>query len=140
MFTSGLISGLALCLLLAGGMALAEREQARTAAVKPQAGELAGTTFYHNAHALLVGINQYPHLKRERWLTAAERDATDMARLLVRSYGFLPENVTVLLGPQATQNAINRALAALADETTVPKDDAVRAQVPALQTRPQQAP
>ncbi|MCW3095928.1 MAG: polysaccharide deacetylase, partial [Chthonomonadaceae bacterium] len=62
---------------------------------------------------------------KEKWLDFADQDATDLRDILVRSYGFLPENVTVLLNEQATKKGIEDALSALADEEKVKLDDRV---------------
>ncbi|MCW3054373.1 MAG: hypothetical protein JWN14_3543, partial [Chthonomonadales bacterium] len=88
-------------------------------------GAYAGQTFYSNSHALLIGIHPYANLPKENWLDFADKDATDLRDILVRSYGFLPENVTVLLNEQATKQAIEDALSALADEEKVKPDDRV---------------
>src|SRR5262249_16686514 len=51
------------------------------------------------------------------------KDAADLRAVLIRSYGFAPENVTLLLNEQATRKNIEMALAALADDRKVGKDD-----------------
>lgn len=97
----------------------------KTLAVMPRSGPYAGRTFYTNSHALLVGIRTYAHLPKEKWLDYADKDAADLRDVLVRSYGFLPENVTVLLNEQATRANIESALSTLADNQRVKSEDRV---------------
>jgi hypothetical protein len=74
----------------------AQAEAATTRPVKslkvvPASGPLAGKQLYTNSHALLIGINRYQHLPKDKWLSYAERDATGLREVLIRSYGFLAE-------------------------------------------------
>jgi len=118
-----LLPTLIVLLLLCG--LCAQAQKTKTLAVAPKTGTYAGQTFYSNSHALLIGIHSYANLPKENWLDFADKDATDLRDVLVRSYGFLPENVTVLLNEQATKQAIEDALSALADEEKVKPDDRV---------------
>ena len=119
-FSLSLIFALVLGLLCPTGA-----QKIKTLGVRPKTGEFAGTTFYTNSHALIIGIGQYPNLPRDKQLDFAEKDAKDLRTVLVRSYGFLPENVTLLLGPQATKKGIEDALSEMAESNRVKADDRV---------------
>ena len=99
--------------------------QNKTLVVRPSKGEFAGKTFYTNSHALIIGISKYRFLPKEKQLEFAAEDAKSVRDVLVRSYGFLPENVTILLDDQATRKNIEDALSALADDTKVKTDDRI---------------
>ena len=58
-------------------------------------------------HALLIGIDGYSHWPSLRF---AETDATDIGNLLELRYGFARENVTRLLGRDATRSKILNAI------------------------------
>ncbi len=100
-------------------------QTAKTLSVQPRAGVYAGKQFYTNSHALLVGIRQYQHLPKDKWLDYADRDAIDMRDVLIKSYGFLSENVTLLVDEQATKANIEAAMSALSDDERVKPDDRV---------------
>lgn len=76
--------------------------------------ELAELTF----HLFAIGINAYQH---HRNLQTAEKDAKDFADVLVERYGFDKSNVDLLLGANATADAIDRRLRRYASELG-PKD------------------
>jgi formylglycine-generating enzyme required for sulfatase activity len=102
---------------------VATAQTPKTLGVRPLAGPYAGTTFYTNSHAVIIGIHEYQHLPREKWLPFADKDAEDLRNLLIRSYGFAPENVTLLINSDATKYRIEAALTALTDHKRVGKDD-----------------
>lgn len=57
--------------------------------------------------ALLIGINKYQQLP---WLAGSRNDVSVIQDLLVRRYGFPPENIQTLFDEAATRKAIIRAL------------------------------
>lgn len=118
---SGLLWGLAF--QFCTGSVLAQT--GKTLVVRPASGAFAGKTFYTNSHALVIGISHYGFLPKEKWLDYAAKDASDLRDLLIRSYGFLPENITVLLNEQATKASIEAALATLTDDNRVKREDRV---------------
>jgi hypothetical protein len=68
-----------------------------------------------NAHALVVGIADYQHIRK----LPQVQDARKVAALLVEPdhCGYRPENVTILLDDDATQAAIRDGLSALASRS-----------------------
>jgi uncharacterized caspase-like protein len=92
--------------------------------VTPTSGEIAGHDFYTNSYVLIIGINQYPKLK-DSDLHFAVRGAKDLRDMLIKSYGFPAENVTLLLDGGATKKEIEDALGDLADGTRVKETDRV---------------
>ena len=91
--------------------------------VTPVKGDYAGKTFYTSSHAIIVGINKYQNLPQENWLQYAEKDARDMREILIRSYGFAPSRVKVLLNEQATKANIEAALSSLSNGDMVHSED-----------------
>jgi len=80
---------------------------------------------YHASHALIVGINKYPGLPAQFQLNFAVNDAKSVRDVLVQSYGFKAENVTLLTDKEATKEAITHALNQLASSKDVQQDDRV---------------
>src|SRR4051794_19926024 len=72
-------------LALLGLAAAASAQTGKTLRVVPKTGPLANRTLYTNSHALLVGVKQYQHLPRDKWLEYADKDASDLAQVLVKS-------------------------------------------------------
>jgi len=72
---------------------------------------------YRKSWALVIGINQYTHFSP---LDIACNDAKSIGEILLRSLGFPPENVAVLLDGQATKAAIMKQF--LAFESLSPDD------------------
>lgn len=105
------------------GAGRAATSQNKDLKIVPDTGPLAGKEVYTNSYALLVGINQYAHLPRYLWLDYAVQDVTGLRDLLIRSYGFPAENVTVLTNANATEAHIRKALAQLADRRKIQPDD-----------------
>ena len=66
-------------------------------------------------HALLIGINEYPHLSPFEQLEGCVNDARLVAGLLRERFGFPDDHVTVLTDAEATQKGILGAMDALAD-------------------------
>ena len=97
-------------------------QQSKTLVVRPKTGTLAGQTAYTNSYALIIGVGNYAFLPKDKRLDFAAKDATDLRDVLVRSYGFATENVTVLLDDKATRANIEAALSALADDKVKPDD------------------
>ncbi len=91
-------------------------------AVRPKTGVLAGQTAYTNSYAIIIGIGDYAFLPKDKHLDFAAKDATDLRDVLIRSYGFPAENVTLLLDEQATRANIEAALSALSDDRIKPDD------------------
>jgi len=77
---------------------------------------------YRKLHALVVGINRYASGGIPP-LAYAENDAREVARILKDLYGF--DNVTLLVGADATRDRIVEALANLQDRSLVSPDDGV---------------
>lgn len=66
-------------------------------------------------HAVVVGVNDTPRYRSAdgtapRPLRGAEADAESLAATLIESFGFPKSNVRILLGPQATRDAVRTAL------------------------------
>lgn len=61
-------------------------------------------------HALVIGIDGYPGFGPESQLFGAVRDAETMAAVLIDRHSFRADDVTRLLGKQATRGAILRAM------------------------------
>ncbi len=68
--------------------------------VTPVKGEYAGKNLHTRSYAIVVGINTYQNLPQENWLQYAVKDARDMEKILIRSYGFAPSRFKVLLNEQ----------------------------------------
>ncbi len=80
---------------------------------------------YRNSYALLIGVNQYPKLPKDKWLQYSVNDVTSLRKILINSYGFRKENVKILVDAKATRAGIEQALAELADSDTIKTDDRV---------------
>ena len=80
---------------------------------------------YGASHALLIGVNHYKYLPPRLQLHYAVKDVEDLKDVLTKSYGFPPENVTVLTDEKATLDNIRHALSALANNQSVKPDDRV---------------
>lgn len=74
-------------------------------------------------HALLIGINEYPHLAASAQLRGCVNDVRALATLLRGRFGFEDDRVTVLTDAEATRDGILGALDALAGR--VEADDVV---------------
>ena len=90
--------------------------------VTPTTGPYAGQQFYTGSHALIVGIDRYEYLPKDTYLQFAEKDARDLRDLLVRSYGFPADSITLLLGEQATKANIEATLDSFADSAVGEND------------------
>ena len=91
--------------------------------VTPVKGEYAGKNLNTRSHALIVGINKYQNLPQENWLQYAVKDARDMEKILIRSYGFAPSRFKVLLNEHATKANIEAALSSLSNGDMVHSED-----------------
>ena len=116
---------LVVTVLMLCGIRSGAQQKSKTLRVTPQSGDYANLEFYNNSHALIIGINKYANLPSELQLDFAENDATELRDILIRSYGFAPENITVLLSEQATKQNIDDALAELTDSNRVKPNDRV---------------
>ncbi len=70
-------------------------------------------------YALLVGINAYANLPESLWLRGCHNDIAEVKDVLAGRFGFLPENMTVLLDEDATADGIReqfRNLIRMVDE------------------------
>ena len=103
----------------------AESDKGRNVVVVPASGPHRGQRVYGHSHALLIGINEYANVPRDRWLEFAVNDVQALRSVLVGHYGFPPENITVLLSRQATGEAIRLALASLADKRRAKPEDRI---------------
>jgi peptidoglycan/xylan/chitin deacetylase (PgdA/CDA1 family)/uncharacterized caspase-like protein len=103
------------------GAEILHRSPAATPPPAPQA--LAAEPLYRESFAVIVGIDEYQHWPR---LSYATRDALAVRDLLVGTYGFKPENLTVLLNGEATRERILAVLGdSLGNDTRVLRDDRV---------------
>ncbi len=98
---------------------------AKTLSLIPTKGPLAGKQIYANSHALLIGVNVYSKLPKDKSLQYAVNDVKGMRDMLIKSYGFPAENITVLTDSQATKSGIETAMAKLSDTNKVGPDDRV---------------
>jgi formylglycine-generating enzyme required for sulfatase activity len=98
-------------------------QTAKTLGVRASSGSYAGTTFYTNSHAIIIGIHEYKYLPEDKWLPFCDKDAIDLRDILVRSYGFAPENVTLLINERATRRNIEVALSTLSERSIVGEND-----------------
>ncbi|MEM3896750.1 MAG: caspase family protein, partial [Archaeoglobaceae archaeon] len=64
-----------------------------------------------NKYAIVIGISDYPGT--ENYLNFADDDAIDMYNALVNKYGFLEENVHLLINSNANYSAIESAVNAV---------------------------
>ena len=94
-------------------------------AVVAASGPLAGQRVYGNSYALLIGVNEYANLPKDRWLSYAANDVQALREVLIRHYGFSPDRMILLLNKQATLENIRKALARLADKRKVGADDRI---------------
>ena len=62
-----------------------------------------------NYWALIIGIDKYPALGKEKQLTVARKDAEAVAKLLFERYGFEKERTIELYDEKATRKSIIRA-------------------------------
>ena len=92
---------------------------AQAPTLAPAAGD---TPLYAHTYALLIGINDYQHVKK---LEYAVNDATALRDVLVNLYGFPAENVVTLLDGQATREGIISALAQVTSKQRVGEDDRI---------------
>ena len=89
------------------------------------AGPLKGKVIYGASHAVLIGVNDYPYLPKDKWLEYAVNDVNGLKEVLVSSYGFPPENVRILTNEKATKENVLKALYALADKNRVKPNDRI---------------
>lgn len=101
------------------------RELLAAAPRRPSTPKAASETapLYRESFAVLIGINEYKKWPR---LTYATADALAMKELLIKTFHFKPENVTLLLDAEATRERIVAELAdALGNPERVKKEDRV---------------
>ncbi|MDR1963102.1 MAG: caspase family protein, partial [Planctomycetaceae bacterium] len=93
-----------------------------------------GVTFRGGAdtpdkYALLVGINEYAHLKKSEWLDGCQNDIIGVKSIIIDRFGFDTKNVTTLLDGQATAAAIREQFRLLVKQIQSRPQDAPPAQV-----------
>ncbi len=66
-----------------------------------------------NYWALIVGINKYPTMDKDKQLEAARKDAEAVSKLLVERYGFSKERMVELYDEQASRKGVIRAFSSL---------------------------
>src|SRR5688500_1262850 len=98
---------------------------AKTLGLVPTNGPLAGKQIYANSHALLIGVNEYPKLPKDKNLQYAVNDVKAVREVLIKSYGFPAGNITLLLDSDATKSGIEKAMAKLSDTGKVGPDDRI---------------
>lgn len=73
-------------------------------------------------HALVVGVNACPHFRiagqTPRALEGAHADAEEVAQLLESEFGFARKDITLLIGDQATHDAIAAEFTRLIDRVS----------------------
>ena len=62
-----------------------------------------------NYWALIIGINKYPNMDKDKQLEAARKDAEAVAKVLVERYGFSKEKMVELYDEAASRKGILRA-------------------------------
>ena len=115
---------LSIILIAAVGSVVGSQESRKNLVIVPASGPLKGKAVYANSHALLIGVNRYPGLPGKD-LQFALNDVRDVADIMVKSYGFRPQNVRILTDSQATLAGIKAALVDLADSRRVGPEDRV---------------
>jgi len=63
-----------------------------------------------NYWALIIGLNKYPSMEKDKQLEAARKDAEAVAKLLVERYGFSRERMMELYDDDGTRRGVIRAL------------------------------
>ena len=116
-----LFATLGLSWLLMASPAPVFAQQGKSLAVVPRSGALANQTVYTNSYAVIIGID-YDTFPQDLQLDRALNDADDLKSLLVASYGFLPDNITLLKGKNATRRNIEKALAKMSSDNVQPTD------------------
>ena len=82
-------------------------------------------SIYSESHALLIGINRYPHLPKRKQLHYADFDAEELRDELILHYGFPPDHIHLLLTEKASKAAIEKELSGLANKKRVGKNDRI---------------
>jgi Caspase domain len=59
-----------------------------------------------NRHALLIGINEYPNLAKEAQLKGCDNDVHELKTILIKQFGFMNNDIVVLLDEQAKRESI----------------------------------
>jgi uncharacterized caspase-like protein len=77
---------------------------------------------YSGSHALVIGINKYKYAGP---LGYARHDAEAIANLMVSRFGFLKENIALLLDEDATGDAIRSAFLSFAGHSKVQPNDRI---------------
>ena len=120
-----LLSAMLIAAALAQPVLAAAQGRTKNLIIVPKSGPLAGKQVYTNSHALLIGVNEYPRLPKDKWLQYALNDVRGMKETLVKSYGFPAENIITLTNNQATKTGIEAAMAKFSDPARVSPDDRV---------------
>ncbi len=129
-FLRSVLIGVGLCLFIAassyGSAASAQPgDQSRRLVNVTPGQSVEVKEVYGASHALLIGVNKYPHIPANLQLHYAVKDVEDLRSVLVKSYGFPPENITTLTDETATLSNIRHALSNLADKNAVKPGDRV---------------
>ena len=66
-----------------------------------------------NYWALIIGINKYPTMDKDKQLEAARKDAEAVSKLLIERYGFSKERMVELYDEQASRKGVIRAFSSL---------------------------
>lgn len=77
------------------------------------------------SYVLIIGIDKYLKLPSDRQLHFAKADALAMKKLLINSYGFSLQNVTLLTNENATNLSIRHHLARLANSSAIKQEDRI---------------
>ena len=85
----------------------------------------AALPIYTGSHALIIGINKYPGLPKDKQLDYAINDAEGMRKTLVDYYGYPADNVVLLTNEKATLAGIVMALRNLSNRNNVRPDDRI---------------
>jgi WD40 repeat protein len=122
MFQVFRISNFVCCLAVLLGLAAMGSSQVQGQIVPKNGQEKASSG---TSYALIIGIDKYLKLPKDRQLHFAKADALAMKKLLIKSYGFSPENVTTLTNENATNLAIRHQLARLANSSAIKPEDRI---------------
>src|SRR4051794_9264267 len=68
-------------------------DQSKRLVTVPPGQSVDAKAVYGTSHALLIGVNRYPHLPARLQLHYAVKDVEDLKDVLIKSYGFSPQNV-----------------------------------------------
>jgi len=110
-----LIGAVSLPFFLSSSNSVRAGVEIKPQAPKPPAGGAADADDFieGNYWALIIGINKYPTMDKDKQLEAARKDAEAVSKLLVERYGFSKERMVELYDEAASRKGIIRAFSSL---------------------------